>query len=259
VRFAVAGCTTTLATGTAVTPTVAVPLFPSLTAVIVAEPTAMPVTTPVGDTVATDGLSLVHVTTRSVTTMFLPSRTVAVSDVVWPTAIEVAGGLTATLATGEGVTVSATPLLTTPSLVAVMAVVPGVTAVTTPVVEIVATAGLLELHATSRSVTTTSFAFLTTAVAVVVWPTVRFDVGICTVTLPTGTTVTVTSELPLLPPTVALMVAGEAPGATAVTTAVKGPLEVTVATSGLLVVHVTVRSTSTFPAASFTVAVNVVA
>src|SRR5256885_11061732 len=50
--FAVAGLTVTDATGTVDTVTAAVPLCPSLVAVIVTDPTATPVTTPLADTVA---------------------------------------------------------------------------------------------------------------------------------------------------------------------------------------------------------------
>src|SRR5207247_1042692 len=61
---AAAGRTGTGAPGTGVTVTVAVPLFPSLVAVIVAVPTVTPVTSPVADTVATDVALVAHVTTR---------------------------------------------------------------------------------------------------------------------------------------------------------------------------------------------------
>ena len=52
--------------GGVVTVTVAVPLCPSLVAVIVADPTATPVTSPVPLTVATPVALLTHVTTRPV-------------------------------------------------------------------------------------------------------------------------------------------------------------------------------------------------
>jgi hypothetical protein len=48
--------------GEAVTVTAAVPLFPELVAVIVAEPALAPVTTPFAFTVATLALLVVHVT-----------------------------------------------------------------------------------------------------------------------------------------------------------------------------------------------------
>src|SRR5438477_103883 len=59
---AVAGVTVTDATGTGVTVMAAVPFWPSLVAVIVAEPATLPVTSPVPVTVATDVLLLAHVT-----------------------------------------------------------------------------------------------------------------------------------------------------------------------------------------------------
>jgi hypothetical protein len=63
-RLAIAGVTVTEATGTFVTVMADVPLFPSLVAVIVAEPAATPVTNPLAETVATAALLVAHVTTR---------------------------------------------------------------------------------------------------------------------------------------------------------------------------------------------------
>src|SRR5256885_11690278 len=57
-----AGVTSTDATGTPDTVIAAVPLLPSLVAVMVAEPTAMPLTRPAPLTVATAGLPLPQVT-----------------------------------------------------------------------------------------------------------------------------------------------------------------------------------------------------
>src|SRR5436189_48502 len=73
-----AGLTVTDATGTMVTVTVAVPLFPSLVAVSVAVPAATPVTRPLGDTVAMPAALLTHVTTRPASGLPLPSWGVAV-------------------------------------------------------------------------------------------------------------------------------------------------------------------------------------
>jgi hypothetical protein len=78
----VAGATLTDATGTGVTVTLAVPLFPSLVAVIVAEPAATPVTTPLEETVAIPVLELDHVTARPVSTLLFASYAVAVSCTV---------------------------------------------------------------------------------------------------------------------------------------------------------------------------------
>jgi hypothetical protein len=88
-----------------VTVTVALPLCPSLVAVIVAEPTAMPVTRPLGYTTATDGVLLNQVTVRPVSTLPLASLIVAVSCAVCPAARFAEAGLTVTEATGTIVTV----------------------------------------------------------------------------------------------------------------------------------------------------------
>lgn len=66
-------------TGTTVTLTAAVPLFPSLVAVMVAEPAATAETTPLAETVATPGALLDHATVRPVNTLFAESVVVAVS------------------------------------------------------------------------------------------------------------------------------------------------------------------------------------
>lgn len=80
---------------------------------------------------------------------------------------ETVDGDTVTLPTGSAVTVIVElPLFV--SLVAVIVAVPVETPVTMPVLETVATAVLLELHVTTRSVTTAPFASLTVAINVVV-------------------------------------------------------------------------------------------
>jgi hypothetical protein len=73
------GCNVTLPTGTGKTVTLAVPLFPSLVAVIVTVPGVTPVTRPEAETVAIAVLLELHVTTRSVTTVPFRSFTVAVN------------------------------------------------------------------------------------------------------------------------------------------------------------------------------------
>jgi len=60
----------------------AVPFFPSLVAVMVAEPAATPLTSPVPLTVATAVLLLPHVTTRPDSAFPLASRGVAVNCTV---------------------------------------------------------------------------------------------------------------------------------------------------------------------------------
>jgi len=102
--LAVAGLTVTDATGTRLTATVAVPLFPSLVAVIVAVPTAAPVTSPLPFTVAATGLLLAHVMLRPVSGLPAESFGVAVSCTVPPTRTLAVAGLTDTDATGTLVT-----------------------------------------------------------------------------------------------------------------------------------------------------------
>src|SRR5207249_6850785 len=112
--------------GADVTVTDEVPLFPSLVAVIVADPGVTPDTRPPLLTVATAVLELDHVTVRPESGVPPASLGVAVSCTVWPACTEAEGGVTSTDATGTGVTVIVeVPLL--PSLVAVIVAVPGVT------------------------------------------------------------------------------------------------------------------------------------
>src|SRR2546421_1210629 len=101
-----AGLTVTDATGTCTTVMAAVPLCPSLVAVIVAEPATLPVTSPLEVTVATDVLLLAHVTTRPDNGLPLPSLGVAVSCTVLPSCTEADAGVTVTEATGTGATVT---------------------------------------------------------------------------------------------------------------------------------------------------------
>src|SRR5256885_17144602 len=91
------------------TVTGALPLLPSLVAVIVAEPWVTPVASPSGETVATLGLLLAHVTNRPCSG--LPSRScgVAVSCSVSPTGMLLDDGHTATPAPGVTGTPTAAP------------------------------------------------------------------------------------------------------------------------------------------------------
>src|SRR5207244_4678945 len=108
-----------------------VPLFPSLVAVIVADPGVTPETRPPLLTVATDVLELDHVTVRPKSGFPPASLGVPVSCTVWPACTEAEGGVTSTVATGTLVTVTdEVPLL--PSLVAVIVAEPGVTPETSP-------------------------------------------------------------------------------------------------------------------------------
>ncbi len=82
------------------------PLCPSLLAVIVAEPTAAPVTTPLLFTVATPVLLLDQATVRPVSTAPVESSSVAVSCTVCVGSRLADAGLTLTAATGGRVTVT---------------------------------------------------------------------------------------------------------------------------------------------------------
>src|SRR5207244_3417972 len=88
--------------GAGVTVTAAVPLLPSLVAVIGAEPAATPVTRPLPLTVATAVLPLAHVTTRPASGLPFASFGVAMSCTVAPTDTLGVGGVTVTDATGAG-------------------------------------------------------------------------------------------------------------------------------------------------------------
>src|SRR6266849_497916 len=125
VRFRLVGDTPSDATGTMgwVTVLVAVPLWPSLVAVIVAVPAPCPVTSPVLFTVATAALLEVHVITRPLSGLPLASRGVAVSWPVCPTVRLRLLGATLTDATGAGTTLTVAGALC-PSLVAVIVAVP---------------------------------------------------------------------------------------------------------------------------------------
>src|SRR5437879_6147143 len=98
-----AGLTVTEATGTVVTVRVAVPLWPSLVAVIVADPTALGVTKPLALTAATAALFDAQVTTRPGRGPPVASLGTAVSCVELPTVTVAAEGGTATEATGARV------------------------------------------------------------------------------------------------------------------------------------------------------------
>ena len=143
------GLTATEATGTGLTVIAAVPLFPSLVAVIVAEPVATALTNPLTETVATVALLLVQVTVRPLKGLPLASSGVAVSCCVAPTMSVADGGLTATEATGTALTlIAAVPFF--PSLVAVIVAEPGPTALTSPLPSTVATPAALDVQSIVR-------------------------------------------------------------------------------------------------------------
>src|SRR6184192_2541996 len=247
---AVAGVTVTDATGTGVTVMAAVPFWPSLVAVIVAEPATLPVTSPVPVTVATDVLLLAHVTERPVRMLPLASRRVALSCTVWPAGTLADAGLTVTDATGTPLTVMlAVPLC--PSLVAVIVTgPPAATPLTSPLPFTLAIALLLDCQVTTRPVNGLPFASLGVAVSCTVLPTATPAVAGVTVTDATGTGVTVMAAVPFWPSLVAVIVAEPA------TLPVTSPVPVTVATDVLLLAHVTERPVRMLPLASRRVAVS---
>src|SRR5438874_5600138 len=196
---AVLGLTVTDATGTVLTVTVAVPLCPSLVAVIVAAPAVTPVTSPPALTVATAVLLLPQLTGRPDNGLPLASFEVAVSCTVWPTCADAVPGLTVTDATGTVLTVIvAVPLC--PSLVAVIVAAPAVTPVTTPLPLTVATAVLLLAQLTGRPDNGLPLASFGVAVSCTVWPTGTDAVLGLTVTDPPATAPPVIVAVPPRPP-----------------------------------------------------------
>src|SRR5438034_6645911 len=132
-----------------VTVMAAVPLCPSLMAVIVAEPATTPLTSPLELTVATAVLLLDHAIVRPDSGLPLTSFGVAVSWNALPAGTLAEPGLTVTDATGTCTTVMAdVPLC--PSLVAVIVAVPATLPVTSPLELTVATVVLLLTQATAR-------------------------------------------------------------------------------------------------------------
>src|SRR6267378_4315912 len=216
---------------------------------MVTVPAATPATRPVGETVAVPVALLDQVTTRPVSTLPAESLVTTLSWSVAPMFTLPGAGETMTIATGASVTVMAdVPLL--PSLVAVIVADPAPTAVTNPLAETVATPGALLDQVTIRPVRTLPAESFVVAVSCAVAPTMRL-VGVGdTVTVATGTRLTVTEAVPLLPSLLAVMFAD--PAATAVTM----PFADTVATEGASLDQVTARPFSTLPAASFIVAAN---
>jgi deoxyribose-phosphate aldolase len=141
-----------------------VPVFPELVAVIVAEPAATPVTTPLELTVAAAVLLLDQVTVCPVITLPFWSLTVAWRVVVVPATIDTDGGATVTVVTTGGTAVTVmldVPVF--PELVAVIVAEPAATPVTTPLELTVAAAVLLLDQVTVCPVITLPFWSLTVA------------------------------------------------------------------------------------------------
>src|SRR5438094_6519186 len=149
---------------------------------------------------------------------------------------------------GGGVVTDTFAVPLCPSEVAVMPALPAATAVTRPVAETVATAVFVLAQLIVRPVSTLPLASLSTAVACVVWPTMRLLVPNDTVTEATGTAITTTCTEPLTPPLVAVMVVVPA------ASAVMSPVALMLAATRLELDHVTVRPVSTLPLASLSIA-----
>src|SRR6266480_1502175 len=182
---AAVGDTVTVATGAAVTVTAAVPLCPSLVAVIVAEPAPAPVTRPLPLTDATDELLLLQVITRPDSTLPLASLAVAVSCTVCPVCRLAEVGATVTVATGTFVTVMVAEPVPAP--------------VARPLPPTV-TAELLLAHVTVRPANTLPRESVVVACSCVVAP-IRMVAAVgATLTADTGATVTVTTAVSDTPP-----------------------------------------------------------
>src|SRR3989442_4655344 len=162
-----------------------VPLCPSLVAVIVAEPAATPLTSPLPLTVAVAVLLLCQVTVRPTSGLPFASLGVAVSWTLLPADTVPDAGVTVTEATGMCTTVMAeVPLF--PSLVAVIVAEPAVTPVTSPVPFTPAADGLLLDHVIDRPVRMLPFASFSVVVSCSVWPSLTVaDPGV-SVTVATG-------------------------------------------------------------------------
>jgi len=181
---------------------------------------------------------------------------------VLPTIIVAEGGATETVATGTGITVmELVPLC--PSLVAVIVTGPPTpTAVTRPLPSTVAIEGVAEVHTTVRPVRTLLPASRSVAPSCWVAPTTIVAVGGVTLTVATGTGLTV----------IVVVVAGGADSLVAVIVAVPGARAVmvivaplapltelaplTLSTEELLEAHPTVRPLSAAPPPSRGVAVS---
>src|SRR5438034_676583 len=250
-RPTAAGVTATDATGAAVTLISAVPLWPSLVAVIVAEPAATLVTSPLAFTVATAGVLLAHVTTRPDSGLPLTSLGVAASCTVWPACIVADPGVTPTDATGTGAgltVITAAPLF--PSDAAVIVAEPGATPVTSPLAFTFATDRLLLDQPIARPDSGLPFASLGVAANCTVCPACTVaDAGV-TATDATGTLATATAAVPVLPSEVAVIIAEPT------ATAVARPLAVTGATAALLLAQVTTRPANGLPPVSCGVAAS---
>src|SRR5256885_1340832 len=234
------------------TVTTDMPTTPSLVAVTLAVPGWRPTTKPLAFTVATPGGLLAPDLARPPSSLPVASLGVAVSWTVPFTWMLAVAGVTASDATGMGVTVTAdVPLV--PSLVAMIVIgPPAAFPVTRPFASTSAIVALPVRQMTTRPLSGLPFASLGVAVSCVLAPTCTLAVGGATSTVATGAeAVTVTAAVPLLPSPVAGMGTGPPPAFP-----VTIPPAFTAATAASPVCHVTLRPRSGLPLASFSVAVS---
>ncbi len=234
----------------AVTVIAALALFPPIVTVTVAEPAPTPVTSPEVEMVATPVFALLHVAARPESTLPPASFAVAVNCAVCPAVTDTVAGATRTCATAMGATTTVAfanlPLTST-----VIVADPVATAVTNPLDDTVATLVFELVHVPGGSPASgLLFPSFGVAVSCTVWPADKVSVAGATITLLTGGGITVIDALPVLPLVVADTVASP------VATAVTRPLEETVSTLLLLLLHAMVWPPNGFPPASSTVPVN---
>ena len=196
---------------------------------MVALPLATAVTIPLASTVATASFEDVQVTVLSSASS---GRTVTLSARVTSLAVRVASDLSRVTSVTAMATVTSQVAEKSPAL-AVMVALPLATAVTTPFTSTVATVSSEEVQVTVLSNASSGRTFtLSSRVASLA---VRVASDLSSLTSVTATA-TVTLQVAVLPPAVAVMVA--VPLATAVTT----PFSFTVATLSSEVLHVTALS-----------------
>jgi hypothetical protein len=243
------------ATGVSTTFTVAVAVFPSIAALIVAVPSASPVMAPVGETIATDESSLAQTVGRPVTTLPTESRAVTVPCAEPPTVMLETFSDSVRVATSDaGITVTeAVP--TIPSLVAEIAAVPSASPVTTPFADTAATFASLEFQAIVLPESTLPAASRGVAMASIVRPRTTDGEASETpsVAIVCGCDAAVTTRvaLPVLPFAEAVMTV--VPTESAVTLPVAGAMD---ATAGFELAQSTVSPVTTMllPVASLNVA-----
>jgi hypothetical protein len=244
----------TEATGVTVTVRFARPVTLPLEPTIVALPAARPVMIPLeAPTFAMEGALELQVTGPD-TTWLLASRRVATAVVVAPDWMFEEPSDTCTAETDPAEVTVIVAWSVTPSLVAKIVAVPAETPVTMPVRALtVATAALFEVNETTRPVMMLLPASRSVAEASVVAPAAIDEDPSVSETVATGTAFTDTLAWPVIPSTVAMMLAD--PPDTPVMTPVVG---LTTATPVLLELHATTFPARMLLAASRAVAVAVV-